>query len=127
MSLLLLVDCRAVFDRLGTDRVQTKTLIDELLGDEERPWRDMGRSGKALNAHGLGRLLHPYQIRPTLMKFEGVPGRGYRRTDFESAWDRYLPACQRHLRALLRNLRTTADRELRRQRWGVTSNTWIDR
>jgi hypothetical protein len=92
LSLLLLADSRAVFERLKAERIPTTTLIDELLVDDERPWREMGRSGKPLNAHGLGRLLRPYQVRPALMKFESVPGRGYRRVDLEPVWDRYLPA-----------------------------------
>lgn len=63
-----------------------------MLIDDERPWREMGRSGKPLNAHGLGRLLRPYHVRPALMKFDSVPGRGYRRADLEPVWARYLPA-----------------------------------
>jgi len=90
LSLLLLADCRAAFGT-DTDRLLTAQLIESLLADDERPWREYGRSGHPINAHGISRLLRPYAIRPVLLRIGEAVGRGYRRADLEPAWARYLP------------------------------------
>ena len=72
-SILLLADCRDIFDRRGADRLMTAQLLEDLAGDDERPWRDW-RDGKPMSAHGLGRLLRGYQIKPDQLKFVGVQG-----------------------------------------------------
>jgi hypothetical protein len=71
----------------------TAQLLEELAADDERPWAEY-RDGKTINAHGVGRLLRGYHVKPTLLRFGGrdtAPARGYRRADFESTWERYLP------------------------------------
>ncbi|MBA2555899.1 MAG: DUF3631 domain-containing protein [Chloroflexi bacterium] len=91
LHVLLLADCRAAFDRTGADRLLTVNLIEELLTDEERPWREYGRNDRGITAHGVSRLLRGYGVRPVLVRLGTTVGRGYRRSDFESAWSRYLP------------------------------------
>ncbi len=93
LSLLLLADLRAIFDRRGTDKLMTAQLLEDLAADDERPWREW-RDGKALTSHGLGRLLRGYQSSPpcSVLVAEGTRGRGYHRAAFEGAWARYLPS-----------------------------------
>ncbi len=91
LHVLMLADCRAAFDRVGGDRMLTASLIEELLSDEERPWREYGRSDRPVTPHGISRLLRPYGIRPGLMRIGETVGRGYGRGDFKGAWARYLP------------------------------------
>lgn len=71
----------------------TAQLLEDLEADDERPWRDF-RDGKPITAHGLGRLLRGYHVKPALMRFgaeHSTPARGYRRADFEPVWERYVP------------------------------------
>lgn len=91
LPLLLLGDVRAVFERAATDRLTSAQLVEALVHDEERPWATYRRDDKPLTPHGMSRLLHRYGIRVDRHKYAGVVQRGYLRSDFEAAWDRYLP------------------------------------
>jgi hypothetical protein len=93
LSVLLLADIRGIFDRHATDKLMTAQLLEELARDDERPWGEW-RDGKPITAHGLGRLLRGYKVRPERMRPGGrdtAQGRGYRRADFEPVWERYVP------------------------------------
>jgi hypothetical protein len=68
-------------------------LLESLAADDERPWADW-KDGKPITAHGLGRLLRGYHVKSGRMRPGGrdtAQGRGYRRADFESAWERHVP------------------------------------
>ena len=91
LSLLLLADCRAAFIRRGLDRLPTVGLIEDLLADEEKPWHEVGRQGKPISPHYLSRQLRPYRVKPKGLRIGQVVQKGYDRSDFEPAWDRYLP------------------------------------
>ena len=90
LSILLLADARAIFHRRGVDRLMSSQLVEDLVSDEERPWRDY-RDGRSITAHSVSRMLRSYGIRVGRHKFAGSVQRGYRRADFEATWARYLP------------------------------------
>jgi hypothetical protein len=94
--LKLLVDIRAVYDALATDRIHTADLIAELARVEESPWR--GRwwdvheeAPKADAAAALAKNLRGYGIRPEQIRIGSSSKKGYRREHFLDAWSRYLP------------------------------------
>ena len=92
-SILLLADIRDIFDRRGADKLMTAQLLEDLAVDAERPWGEW-RDGKPITAHGLGRLLRGYHVKPERMRPGGrdtVQARGYRRAAFEPIWERYVP------------------------------------
>jgi len=89
-----LSDCREVFrDRWAAgnidQRIQTSTLVLQLVSMADSPWEERG-----LTANHLAYLLQDFDVKPKYMRFpEPVGGkRGYERKDFEDAWTRYLPA-----------------------------------
>jgi hypothetical protein len=63
-----------------------------LLGEmKDRPWPEW-KNGKPLTETGLARLLRPFGVVSKQEQIDGVRFRGYLRTDFDDAWERYLPA-----------------------------------
>jgi len=94
----LLADIHAVFTRLNTDRVTTKTLISELILDQEGPWLSFGKGGKPITDRQLSGLLKDfrrgYGIKSKPMRVDGIanPLRGYSKADFEDDFASYLPS-----------------------------------
>jgi hypothetical protein len=84
----LLTDMRTVLG--DNDQLATSTILDKLHALDESPWADI--RGKPLNDRGLAMRLRPYRIKPRTIRVGDATPRGYRRTDFVSAWKRYLPA-----------------------------------
>lgn len=95
----LLADCRTAF---GADtELPTAELLARLRADEESPWRESSGShwreagsSPGLTAIKLGTLLREYGIRSKNIRFRsGQSGqaKGYKRSDFTDAWDRYCP------------------------------------
>lgn len=86
----LLSDIRGVFTAPGTLRkLPSSELAERLAGIEEAPWGDL--RGHPLDARGLARRLHPYDIGPRKYREGDKTHRGYERRDFVDAWARYLP------------------------------------
>ena len=83
----LLADIRDAFDDL--EHLPTVELLRRLHNLDEAPWADW--YGKALTARGLAKLLEPYQVGPLLRRLAGDRRRGYFRSDFTDAWNRYVP------------------------------------
>jgi hypothetical protein len=86
----LLADIRDAFDELRADHLATARLLDWLRDLDEAPWSEW--FGKPISARGLARLLEPYRVRPIQRRIAGSPQRGYFRSEFEDAWQRYVPA-----------------------------------
>ncbi|HLL66824.1 MAG TPA: DUF3631 domain-containing protein [Micromonosporaceae bacterium] len=86
----LLADCRTAFADM--DAIPTTVLLERLRADPEAPWADYGPAG--LTAVKLGTLLREYDIRSANVRFPAPIGqvKGYIRTDFTDAWERYAPA-----------------------------------
>jgi putative DNA primase/helicase len=86
-----LADLQALFSTTAEDSLSTTTILENLLSLDERPWADY-RSGNAISAQQLARLLKPYGVRPRQIKRYNTNLRGYRRDELEDSFRRYLPA-----------------------------------
>jgi hypothetical protein len=65
--------------------------LEKLTADPERPWADW-RHGRPLTQKQLGGLLKPFCIISVNVRPPGLgQGKGYRRADFEEAWEAYCP------------------------------------
>ena len=98
----LLADIKRVFDQDGVDCMLSAALVTRLKEDEEGPWSAWGR-GKGLTQNSLAVLLgggggrcrgsrggfgiHSQNVRPP----NEPQSKGYKRSQFEDAWARYLP------------------------------------
>jgi hypothetical protein len=88
---LLLGDIRDIFDASGhLDRIASANLIERLTAIEGRPWAEYGRSEKPITQNKLARLLKPLGIAPTLIRFGDDVARGYERSSFDEAFERFL-------------------------------------
>jgi hypothetical protein len=86
----LLADIKGAFDASGLAEISTKALIAALCMDTERPWAAYFR-GEEITDRQLAKLLKPFGIVSITVHPPGMRhAKGYRRTDFEDAWARYL-------------------------------------
>ena len=85
----LLHDTKATFDATGQDVIFTKSLIARLAADEERPWAVYGRTGKPITDRKIAELLRPFGIISGTVRIGDATAKGYKRTDFEEAWQRW--------------------------------------
>ncbi|TDD13082.1 DUF3631 domain-containing protein [Kribbella turkmenica] len=83
----LLADCRTAFQ--DADALPTQILLDRLRSDAEAPWATMGAAG--LTAMRMGNLLREFEIRSDTIRFPTGQAKGYHRSDFTDAWNRYCP------------------------------------
>jgi len=81
----LLGDVRTVFDDVGETFLPTAVLIDHLRKLEESPWDDFDFSSRRLALR-----LHKFGVKPGHNKAKTE--RGYRRSDLNDAFRRYLPS-----------------------------------
>jgi hypothetical protein len=88
-SELLLKHIRTIFNGTKEDRISTSELLRCLCLIEEGPWSTY-EYGRQLTSGGLARLLRPHGILSIQHRFDGERNtRGYAKTDFEEAWERY--------------------------------------
>lgn len=93
LGIQLLDDLRRVFGR--SEALSTEVVLDGLIGLEESPWGDL--RGKPIDSRSLAYRLRNYTdadgqpIQPTTIRLGERTLRGYRRSDLEDAWSRYLP------------------------------------
>ena len=82
------------------DRIRSIDLIEQLCILQHCRWSEYGKNGQPITPHALARILADANIRPAVMRFhtgdENGPGiafneRGYLFSQFEQAFDRYLP------------------------------------
>lgn len=81
-AIRLLHDLRGVFDLVKSEHVPTEVIVQNLRQLEEAPWSDMDLTG-----HRLGALLREVGIKS--VRDKSGTKRGYRRTAFTDAWQRY--------------------------------------
>jgi hypothetical protein len=86
----LLADIKAVFDETKRDPLSSEDIVNALHTMEGRPWAEWGRMPKPITKNQLATLLRPFGISSrTIRDSSGTP-KGYHRSFFEEAWDRYL-------------------------------------
>lgn len=83
----LLTDCRIAFQ--DADALPTAVLLERLKADPEAPWATHGASG--LTPMKMGNLLRDFEIRSANIRFTTGQAKGYTRSDFTDAWNRYCP------------------------------------
>jgi hypothetical protein len=88
---LLLSDIRTIYTERKLDRIASVVLAVDLNFIEGRPWAEWNR-GKGLTANTLARMLAPFGIAPASVRMsDGTTPKGYQLSQFEDAFDRYLP------------------------------------
>lgn len=86
----LLRDIRAAFAARDVARIGSQALASALAAVELSPWSEWGRLRRPISAVQVARLLGPFGVRPTTMRLpDGSRTKGYERSDFVDAWDRY--------------------------------------
>jgi hypothetical protein len=89
---MLLGDIRRVWPH-SLDRLASSTLLEMLRRLPERPWgeKESFLDAALFDARKLSAELQPYGITPKPLRFPGAGiARGYLRSQFEDAWERYL-------------------------------------
>ena len=90
-GIALLEDIRTAIGK--AEQISTDNLLRCLHAITERPWCEYGRARKPITPRQLAGLLRPFGIASgTIRESEISTPKGYRREQFESAWDRYLSA-----------------------------------
>ena len=82
-----------MFERSTLDYLTSKAIVADLEADKEKPWAEWSR-GKPITEKGVAGLLHEYRIFSRNVGPEGAQAKGYRKTDFADAWDRYLASTE---------------------------------
>jgi hypothetical protein len=104
LGVLLLGDIRSVFEKRQAERIATADLLAELARFEESPWGewwfDRGDAPTKSAPRRLAHMLHPYGIRSHVVRASERVAKGYKREDFEDAWERFLPARVQALQGL---------------------------
>jgi hypothetical protein len=85
----LLEDISEIFEVTNYERIFTTELISHLIQMEEKPWVDWLR-GKPINANALAKMLAGFEISSTTLRRDYNRKKGYKRSDFEDAFTRYL-------------------------------------
>ena len=87
----LLADLRDIFEAAGRPAaLASKAILDNLNAMEGRPWAEWAR-GKPLSAHGLSKLLKPFNVQPRQVRLQdGGNLKGYRLADLEPLFTAYL-------------------------------------
>jgi len=90
----LLLDICLIFGLSETDRVFSRTLVEDLnLRAPDRPWAEM-RKGKEITGIWLSQQLRPYGIRPRNLWIGDDQGKGYYLEDFRETFQRYIPKAE---------------------------------
>ena len=88
----LLADIKAIFDQKGTSKLFSVDLLAALIDDEESPWAAWNR-GKPMNLRQLADRVSGFGIKSKQLRIGLETGRkGYDKSDFVEAWNRYLSA-----------------------------------
>jgi len=90
----LLTGIREAF---GTkEKLPSAELVDSLLGMEEGPYQELNR-GRPINQNWLAKTLTGViDGKTTTMRVGNRTPKGYRRSQFEGAWQRYLPVASQN-------------------------------
>lgn len=86
---MLLADIREVLTEKHATKMWSYTLVEALTAMEDRPWCEWKR-GKPMTQNTLGKLLDPYKIHSGSVRVGNATRKGYRISQFENAFNRYL-------------------------------------
>jgi hypothetical protein len=89
----LLADIRRILDDLEADkggdkRIASNELVMKLVAIEGAPWSEW--QGTPITANWLARALKPFEVRPEQLWMDDANIRGYRLSQFEDLFLRYL-------------------------------------
>ena len=87
---VLLADIREYFAEVDSDRITSAEMAESLGKREERPWPEW-KHGKPITPRQIARLLKPFGIAPSTMRFGQTTAKGYDVSQFQDAFLRYLP------------------------------------
>jgi hypothetical protein len=86
----LLLDILVCFVMAKSDRIFSRVMLGTLNKFQNRPWAEI-RNGKPITDLWLSQQLRPYGIRPRTIWIGENQGKGYKRSDFEEVFRRYIP------------------------------------
>lgn len=89
LSTQLLRSIHDLFQETTEDRIASERLIFSLLQDEDAPWSTCRNGGKA-TPHFIAQLLKPYGISSKAIRLGESTKRGYLKSQFQEAFERYL-------------------------------------
>jgi putative DNA primase/helicase len=95
---LLLADIKVVFDDRQADRLWSEQICEALAAMEGHPWAEYGKNAKPISKNQLASRLRRFKadpdgkvpIEPSTVWIGQHSKKGYRRDQFEAAWNRYL-------------------------------------
>ncbi|HTU56216.1 MAG TPA: DUF3631 domain-containing protein [Acetobacteraceae bacterium] len=101
----LLGDAKRIFEGWPTDpeeliggpidELPTAAIVEKLLAMQDRPWAEMGRARRPMTTTRFTQMVSRFRITRHRLT-DPMTGKGgawgYRRTDFDEAWSRYLDA-----------------------------------
>jgi hypothetical protein len=87
----LLSDVYKIFETLGTDRIPTPRLLEELCSLPDSEWTNFSH-GKPINERNLAKKLRTYEIKPAQIRFQDRSSKGYYKGEVEQAYKRYVEA-----------------------------------
>jgi hypothetical protein len=91
LGIKLLTDIRTVMT--DVDRISTGDLLKALHAIDTAPWGSI--KGEPIDGRFLARQLSKYEISTgNTVRIDGVPVKGYQRSHFHDAWERYVPSPQ---------------------------------
>jgi hypothetical protein len=86
----LLTDIRDLFDAQREKQLSSETIVQHLVGMEDRPWPEW-KNGKPMTQVQLARLLKPYiKGKPGTIRVGTDTPKGYKREQFDEAFTCYL-------------------------------------
>jgi putative DNA primase/helicase len=89
----LLCDIREIFHESGVDRLSSAVIVKSLVALEDRPWSEW-KHGKPLTSATMSRLLKPFGVHSTTIRFPDGLAKGYVVDSFVDAFTRYIPPVQ---------------------------------
>jgi len=90
LGAMLLADIRDIFARTDRDPMPSADLAGALAEMEDRPWPEFSH-GKPITKQKLSRMLKKFQIVSATKRDGDATFKGYDRSSFDDAFDRYAP------------------------------------
>jgi len=87
----LLADVKAASESRNAPKMFSADLLEQLVADDEAPWATWNR-GKAMSARQLSARLADFGIKSKDIRLGSINKKGYDKSDFRDAFDRYLSA-----------------------------------